>query len=260
MPFVKAQCTNCGGSLDVDESKDAAICPFCNTPFIIEKAINLYKVEQHNHITNNIVYNGQGQIPEEKLKNAFLLIKNRDMKGALTLLDEYKSYYPNDWILWFGYFCVDNDLNALTIAIKNAPSRDDIEGDLKELLNAHEQEGYLTRRKKQLNGLIDVGTKGIRDDKTNILLVWFGIILSIILLIIGFCIKLVGLVLTGIVFFIFCILMEHLRRGTSTDVRGDYNRNDKELREVEKELCNIPNVKREKYNRLMDYVFDTLMI
>ena len=53
MPFVQAKCTNCGGILAVDRSHDAAVCPFCQTPFIVEKAINNY------NITNNItIQNG----------------------------------------------------------------------------------------------------------------------------------------------------------------------------------------------------------
>ena len=48
MPFVQGKCPNCGGVLAVDSAKDAAVCPFCETPFVIEKAINNY------NITNNI--------------------------------------------------------------------------------------------------------------------------------------------------------------------------------------------------------------
>ena len=44
MPFVQAKCPNCGGFLAVDNSKDAAICQFCNTPFVVEKAINNYNI------------------------------------------------------------------------------------------------------------------------------------------------------------------------------------------------------------------------
>ena len=50
MPLVKAQCTNCGAALEVDSSKEAAVCPYCNTPYIVEKAINNYTT----NITNNI--------------------------------------------------------------------------------------------------------------------------------------------------------------------------------------------------------------
>lgn len=48
MPFVAAKCTNCGGDLQIDNTKDAAICQYCGAPFVIEKAINLY------NMTNNI--------------------------------------------------------------------------------------------------------------------------------------------------------------------------------------------------------------
>ena len=50
MPLVKAQCTNCGAALEVDNAKDAAICPYCRMPYIVEKAINNYTT----NITNNI--------------------------------------------------------------------------------------------------------------------------------------------------------------------------------------------------------------
>ncbi len=48
MPLVQAKCTNCGANLEVDNSKDAAICTYCGTPFIVEKAIHNYNT------TNNI--------------------------------------------------------------------------------------------------------------------------------------------------------------------------------------------------------------
>ncbi len=50
MPITKAQCPNCGGALEVDPSKEAAVCPFCNTPYIVEKAITNYVT----NVTNNI--------------------------------------------------------------------------------------------------------------------------------------------------------------------------------------------------------------
>jgi DNA-directed RNA polymerase subunit RPC12/RpoP len=48
MPLVNAKCTNCGATLTVDNDKETAICQYCNSAFIVEKAINNYK------ITNNI--------------------------------------------------------------------------------------------------------------------------------------------------------------------------------------------------------------
>lgn len=48
MPLVQAKCTNCGANIQVDDAKEAAICEYCGTPFIVEKAVNNY------HTTNNI--------------------------------------------------------------------------------------------------------------------------------------------------------------------------------------------------------------
>ena len=48
MPLVPAICTQCGARLQVDSAKDAAICNYCQTPFITEKAITNYNT------TNNI--------------------------------------------------------------------------------------------------------------------------------------------------------------------------------------------------------------
>ena len=46
MSLVAAKCTQCGANLEVDDSQEAAICQYCKTPFITEKAIN-------NYVTNN---------------------------------------------------------------------------------------------------------------------------------------------------------------------------------------------------------------
>ena len=47
MPFVQGNCPNCGGTLAVDNEKDAWVCPYCNTPFIVEKQliIIIYQIQ-----------------------------------------------------------------------------------------------------------------------------------------------------------------------------------------------------------------------
>ena len=67
MAFVPAKCTSCGASLTVDNSKDAAICEFCGTPFIVEKAINNY------NITNNI---------NAQVVNVYTSIRDFDIRGG----------------------------------------------------------------------------------------------------------------------------------------------------------------------------------
>ncbi len=42
MASIKARCTNCGEEIMTDNSRDAAICPFCMEPYVVEKAIRKY--------------------------------------------------------------------------------------------------------------------------------------------------------------------------------------------------------------------------
>lgn len=65
MPLIPAQCTNCGAELEVDSSKDAAICPYCNSAYVVEKAINNYNVT--NNIENSVVniYSNSAQVKSD---------------------------------------------------------------------------------------------------------------------------------------------------------------------------------------------------
>ena len=49
MALVNAICTNCSKTVEVDNSKDAWVCPHCSTPFIVDKAVRRYKT-QHKDI------------------------------------------------------------------------------------------------------------------------------------------------------------------------------------------------------------------
>lgn len=51
MNLVPGICTQCGSNLEVDPSKEAAVCSFCGTPFITEKVINNYNT---TNVTNNV--------------------------------------------------------------------------------------------------------------------------------------------------------------------------------------------------------------
>ena len=45
MPLVIAKCTQCGAALEVDQTMEAAVCPYCKMPYIVEKAINIYNIQ-----------------------------------------------------------------------------------------------------------------------------------------------------------------------------------------------------------------------
>jgi hypothetical protein len=44
MAYVFAKCYKCKKRIKVNDADDAWICKFCRKPFIVEKAINYYKV------------------------------------------------------------------------------------------------------------------------------------------------------------------------------------------------------------------------
>lgn len=52
MPLVPALCTQCGSKLEIDSTQEAAICPFCKTPFVTENAINNYNTTNVTNIGN----------------------------------------------------------------------------------------------------------------------------------------------------------------------------------------------------------------
>lgn len=58
MPVVAARCTQCGAELQVDNKQEAAICEYCGTPFIVEKAINNFHITQ-NFAGANVTIVGQ---------------------------------------------------------------------------------------------------------------------------------------------------------------------------------------------------------
>ena len=81
MPLVNAKCTNCGGTLQVDNAKEAAVCPFCGSAFIVEKAV------QNFNITNNIITNNNVQADVVNIYN----VKRDDFLIEGGILKKYKG-------------------------------------------------------------------------------------------------------------------------------------------------------------------------
>ena len=88
MPFVQAKCPNCGGFLAVDNARDAAVCQFCGTPFIVEKAVNNYNISVNNNIN---------------LKNANIRVEGSPT--TKSLLSRARSFiFQKDYDRAFSYF------------------------------------------------------------------------------------------------------------------------------------------------------------
>lgn len=58
MALVPAKCTQCGGQVEVDDSKEAGICKHCGMPFITEKAITNYVTNVTNVDNSTNIYIG----------------------------------------------------------------------------------------------------------------------------------------------------------------------------------------------------------
>ncbi|MDR0832491.1 MAG: hypothetical protein LBM99_06305 [Bacillales bacterium] len=87
MPLVKAQCTQCGAPLEVDNSKEVAVCPYCKTPFIVEKAINNFNISNANIYTNQMVLNENTEL-KNKVNLLYREIRNK-IKKANDLFEAY---------------------------------------------------------------------------------------------------------------------------------------------------------------------------
>ena len=102
MPFVKAQCMNCGGALEVDSNKEAAICPFCSTQYVVEKAI------QNSNIANNgkIYIANATVVGESELVRLLNAARGYEKLGdVLRTLQTYFCIcdrYPQSFDGWFG--------------------------------------------------------------------------------------------------------------------------------------------------------------
>ena len=95
MPLIRAQCPNCGAALDVDKEKEAAVCPFCNTPYIVEKAIQNITNNNKFYI-NNATFNNQ-ESEESYLKRGLTFIDLRDGQKAYDLFTEFATKYPQNY-------------------------------------------------------------------------------------------------------------------------------------------------------------------
>lgn len=98
MPFVQAKCPNCGGFLAVDNAQEAAVCQFCNTPFIVEKAINNYNITVNGNINvERATVNVEGAPSVSNLLiRAKSFIASEDYSKAVEYFNRVLDLDPNN--------------------------------------------------------------------------------------------------------------------------------------------------------------------
>ena len=118
MGLIAAKCTQCGANIKVDDTKDAGICEFCGTAFVIEKAINNYKISADKVIVNSDNINISNYDIESALEAINKLLNSELYDDAKKLIVQIIEKYPYDYRGWWqmallqynqdGYWFDDN--------------------------------------------------------------------------------------------------------------------------------------------------------
>ena len=93
MPIVPAKCTSCGAVLKVNDEHDAAVCEFCKTPFIVEKAINIYQ---------------SGGATEDSLVDKGYAMMDINWNDAEQSFKKALDINPKNWKAWKGLFDIES--------------------------------------------------------------------------------------------------------------------------------------------------------
>ena len=139
MPLVQAKCTNCGANIQVDNTKDTAICPSCGTTFIVEKAITNHNMV--NSISANVVNVYGGSSGNFVVRGGALENNNGDASESnedfwtniagnkyVSSLDVEKIHNPADFFraISDASNCIANQFDAFSES-QDDKSQDDIE-------------------------------------------------------------------------------------------------------------------------------------
>ena len=145
--LVMGKCPNCGANIKVDSNKDAAICEFCGTPFIVEKAVENYNINITNNVTNNIkadkvVVDGFDLEKELKIARNIIINNIEDLLGDVdsedidrgikiykTILKKYPSNAEAHYIVsYYNSRYKDNfDIESYTYKLLDSFNNDEID-------------------------------------------------------------------------------------------------------------------------------------
>ncbi len=99
--LVPAKCTSCGAQLEVDSTQQAAICPYCNSAYIVEQAINNFQVNMSGNMnisnaTINVVNSNTN------LENLFARAEEYKKQGNYVAALEYYNRVLDEDITHYG--------------------------------------------------------------------------------------------------------------------------------------------------------------
>ena len=119
MTLVPAICTQCGSKLEVDPSREAAVCPYCKTPFITQKAINHYSTTNVTNIDRfhaEVVNMTDDSSRDNRVKAGETFISLNDYVSAEKIFGDLTKDCPYDYRGWWGLIRVYSvDFSDMTI-------------------------------------------------------------------------------------------------------------------------------------------------
>ena len=106
MALVAAKCTQCGGQIEVDSTKEAGICIHCGTAFVTEKVVSNY----NTYVTQNVVKNIYGREKteaDEYIERDETFLKLKEFRHADRAFTAAVAECPSNYKGWFGLAKVD---------------------------------------------------------------------------------------------------------------------------------------------------------
>ncbi len=221
--LVPAICPNCGAILKIDDTKEAAVCTYCQTPFISEKSIQNYNIRNTINIQNATIIK-QEESEEIILQRGITQIKIGQYDEAKKNLLELSKKHPDNWKCWYGlaliqaYASPDFDFRLedgkrriipdevlVRLSNENAPT----EG--KQIAIRNQKISHIRSQKFSDNESIDQMAKTIADNTTNTRIFGFSLIglgvAGLIFLIVFMFGDDIFIMFSGLFFMGFCFLL-----------------------------------------------------
>ena len=112
--LVPAKCTNCGAELKVDPSLESAVCPYCNTTYLVKKAINNFNINVHGVVNvKEATINMGGLSADNLIKRAKEFELAGDYKSALNYYNKVLDIDVNNAAAKNGVLHASNGRNEL---------------------------------------------------------------------------------------------------------------------------------------------------
>jgi len=106
MAKISLICEKCGGSVELDNSREFGFCTYCKAKILVKSDTII------NNTTQNItkhVYGHQGKDVDELIADGYKLLELGDDKKANAKFKNATNIDPKNWDAWFGYAATDGD-------------------------------------------------------------------------------------------------------------------------------------------------------